>query len=156
MIWKLRANVCYQRTSLERIYCKEKVYFSQKKSFLKSKSNLGRAGRTQPGECYRLFTRCNQRLFFEDFLQSEMVTSRLDNIYLQAKLLNISNVKTFLQDALDPPSAEAIEHAEKFLYDIGALTSATNQLTPIGRILAQYILLPEESPVPFYTDFSLI
>ncbi len=66
-----------------------------------------------------------------------MITSRLDNIYLQAKLLNINNVKTFLQDALDPPSIEAIEHAEKFLYDLGALTSDTNELTPIGRILAQ-------------------
>jgi HrpA-like RNA helicase len=66
-----------------------------------------------------------------------MITSRLDNIYLQAKLLNITNVKTFLQDALDPPSVEAIEHAEKFLYDIGALISNTNELTPMGRILAQ-------------------
>lgn len=106
-----------------------------------SRANLlqrkGRAGRTQPGECYRLFTRCNQRLFFADFPQSEMITSRLDNIYLQAKLLNITNVKAFLQDALDPPSFEAVEHAEKFLYDIGALNSSTNQLTPIGRILAQ-------------------
>jgi len=106
-----------------------------------SRANLlqrkGRAGRTQPGECYRLFTRCNQRLFFTDFPQSEMITSRLDNIYLQAKLLNITSVKTFLQDALDPPSIEAVEHAEKFLYDIGALNSVTNQLTPIGRILAQ-------------------
>jgi ATP-dependent RNA helicase DHX57 len=66
-----------------------------------------------------------------------MITSRLDNIYLQAKLLNINNVKAFLQEALDPPSIEAIEHAEKFLYDIGALISDTNELTPIGRILAQ-------------------
>lgn len=66
-----------------------------------------------------------------------MITSRLDNIYLQAKLLNICNVKLFLQDALDPPSSEAIEHAENFLHDIGALVFSTNQLTPIGRILAQ-------------------
>ena len=67
-----------------------------------------------------------------------MITSRLDNIYLHAKLLNVDNVKSFLQDALDPPSIEAIEHAENFLYDIGALLSDTNQLTPIGKILAQY------------------
>ena len=66
-----------------------------------------------------------------------MITSRLDNIYLQAKLLNVNDVKTFLQDALDPPTVEAIEHAEKFLYDIGALLSPSNELTPIGRILAQ-------------------
>lgn len=97
----------------------------------------GRAGRTQPGECFRLFTRCNQRMSFIDFPLAEMITSRLDNIYLQAKLLNIKDVKTFLQEALDPPSTEAIEHAEKFLYDIGALVSPTNELTPIGRILAQ-------------------
>ncbi len=98
---------------------------------------IGRAGRTQPGECYRLFTRCNERLSFVDFPQPEMIMSRLDNIYLQAKLLNINNVKIFLQDALDPPSIEAIEHAENFLYDLGALLSSTNELTPIGRILAQ-------------------
>ena len=66
-----------------------------------------------------------------------MITSRLDNIYLQAKLLSVNNVKTFLQDALDPPSVEAIEHAEQFLYDIGALVPPTNELTPFGRILAQ-------------------
>ena len=98
---------------------------------------LGRAGRTKPGECYRLFTRCNERLHFIDYPQAEMITSRLDNIYLQAKLLSVNNVKAFLQDALDPPSVEAIEHAEQFLYDIGALVSPTNQLTPFGRILAQ-------------------
>ena len=51
--------------------------------------------------------------------------------------MTLYNIKTFLQDALDPPSIEAIEHAEKFLYDIGALVFDTNQLTPIGRILAQ-------------------
>lgn len=97
----------------------------------------GRAGRTQPGECYRLFTRCHERLFFVDFSPAEMITSRLDNIYLQAKLLNIHDVKSFLQDALDPPSTEAIEHAEKFLYDIGGLSFPSNELTPTGRILAQ-------------------
>lgn len=66
-----------------------------------------------------------------------MVTSRLDNIYLQGKLLNITDVKSFLQDALDPPSTEAVEHAERFLVDIGALLVENNQLTPMGRILAQ-------------------
>lgn len=74
-----------------------------------------------------------------------MVTSRLDNIYLQAKLLNITDVKAFLQDALDPPSSEAIEHAERFLYDIGALVSHTNELTPMGRILAQYVRRKDHS-----------
>jgi HrpA-like RNA helicase len=106
-------------------------------SFIILRFQIGRAGRTQPGECYRLFTRCNERLSFVDFPQPEMIMSRLDNIYLQAKLLNINNVKIFLQDALDPPSIEAIEHAENFLYDLGALLSSTNELTPIGRILAQ-------------------
>lgn len=76
-------------------------------------------------------------MFFIDFPQAEMITSRLDNIYLHAKLLNVRHVKSFLQQALDPPSTEAIEHAEKFLYDIGALTTDTNDLTPMGRILAQ-------------------
>ncbi|CAF3331421.1 unnamed protein product [Rotaria sp. Silwood1] len=112
-----------------------------------SRANLlqrkGRAGRTQPGECYRLFTRCNERLSFVDFPQAEMITSRLDNIYLQAKLLNVDNIKVFLQDALDPPSIEAIEHAEKFLCDIGALISETNQLTPIGKILAHLPMNPQ-------------
>ncbi|CAF1151787.1 unnamed protein product [Adineta steineri] len=112
-----------------------------------SRANLlqrkGRAGRTQPGECYRLFTRCNERLSFIDFPQAEMITSRLDNIYLQAKLFDITDVKTFLQDALDPPSIEAIEHAEKFLYDIGALISNTNELTSMGRILAHLPMAPQ-------------
>lgn len=72
-----------------------------------------------------------------------MITSRLDKIYLQAKLLSVNNVKTFLQDALDPPSVEAMEHAEQFLYDIGALVSPTNQLTPFGRILAHLPMAPQ-------------
>ncbi|CAF2507968.1 unnamed protein product [Rotaria sp. Silwood2] len=112
-----------------------------------SRANLlqrkGRAGRTQPGECYRLFTRCSERLSFVDFPQAEMITSRLDNIYLQAKLLNVNDIKMFLQDALDPPSIEAIEHAEKFLCDIGALVFETNQLTPIGKIVAHLPLNPQ-------------
>ena len=100
-------------------------------------SNAGRAGRTQPGECYRLFTRCNERLSFPDFPQAEMISSRLDKIYLQAKLLKIDNVKLFLQEALDPPSIEGIEHAETFLVDIDALVSKDGDLTALGRILAQ-------------------
>ena len=42
---------------------------------------IGRAGRTQPSECYRLFTRCHECLFFADCSPPEMITSHLDNIY---------------------------------------------------------------------------
>ncbi|CAF3761462.1 unnamed protein product [Rotaria sp. Silwood1] len=78
------------------------------------RSTRQQAGRTQSGECCRLFTRCNQRLSFVDFPQADMITSSLDNIYLQGKLLNVNNVKTFLQDALYPSSIEAIEHAVQY------------------------------------------
>ncbi|CAF4932000.1 unnamed protein product [Rotaria sp. Silwood1] len=82
-----------------------------------SRANLlqkEQAGRTQSGECCRLFTRCNQRLSFVDFPQADMITSSLDNIYLQGKLLNVNNVKRFLEDALYPSSIEAIEHAVQY------------------------------------------
>ncbi|CAF4699235.1 unnamed protein product, partial [Rotaria sp. Silwood2] len=102
-----------------------------------------RAGRTQLGECYRFFTRCNERLSFVDFPQGEIIRSRLDNIYLQGKLLNINNVKIYPQDAIDPPSIEAIEHDEKFLYDIGPLLSPTNELILIGKILPHLPMAPQ-------------
>lgn len=42
---------------------------------------IGRAGRTQPSECDRLFPRCHGCLFLVDFSPAELITSRLDNIY---------------------------------------------------------------------------
>lgn len=69
-----------------------------------------------------------------------MITTRLDQIYLQAKLLKISDVENFLRDALDPPTKEAIVHAEDFLVELDAITNDRLQLTALGRILAQSVI----------------
>ena len=61
----------------------------------------GRAGRTGPGTCYRLFTEAAYR---HEMLQStvpEIQRTNLGNVVLLLKSLNIENLLDF--DFMDPP-----------------------------------------------------
>ncbi len=61
----------------------------------------GRAGRTGPGKCYRLFT---ERAYFAELLQNtipEIQRANLSNVVLLLKSLGVGNLKEF--DFMDAP-----------------------------------------------------
>ncbi len=78
----------------------------------------GRAGRTAPGKCYRLYTRPTHNSFQEDTVP-EIMRSNLAKTVLYLKVLGVTDVLGF--EFLDPPSADSIADGLKQLYLLGAL-----------------------------------
>lgn len=98
----------------------------------------GRAGRTQPGICYRLFTESNfnNRI---DFTIPEIQRSNLENVVLDLLSLNIKDVRNF--PFLDPPKEDLLNKAINHLKSLGAITN-DESLTPLGEKMARLPLPP--------------
>uniref|UniRef100_A0A667H3B6 DEAH-box helicase 37 n=1 Tax=Lynx canadensis TaxID=61383 RepID=A0A667H3B6_LYNCA len=113
----------------------------------------GRAGRTEPGHCYRLYS---SAVFgdFEPFPPPEITRRPVEDLILQMKALNIEKVINFPFPT--PPSAEALVTAEELLVALGALqapqkTERVKQLqrsrlscpiTALGRTMATFPVAP--------------
>ncbi|RLN49848.1 hypothetical protein BBJ29_004587 [Phytophthora kernoviae] len=111
-------------------------------SKVSAQQRAGRAGRTAPGKCYRLYNRTS----YEDMGQEtvpEIQRTNLANIVLYLKLLGIQNVLGF--PYLDPPDEDSLVDALKQLYVLGALDAATGEATPLGRLMAAFPLEPKLS-----------
>ena len=82
-----------------------------------SEQRAGRAGRTAPGQCSRLWSRPEQ----EERPQQELPEiKRLDlsEVILTLKATGVENLRTFRW--LEAPSDTALNHAEELLCDLGA------------------------------------
>src|ERR1041385_1025369 len=80
----------------------------------------GRAGRTAPGTCYRLWTESGQ-LNRPERNTPEIQRSDLAEVVLLLHSLGIKRAAEF--DWLDSPEPEAVERAERLLHTLGALAS---------------------------------
>ncbi|XP_067163040.1 probable ATP-dependent RNA helicase DHX37 isoform X3 [Apteryx mantelli] len=78
----------------------------------------GRAGRTEPGHCYRLYSSA-VFMDFEQFSAPEITKRPVEDLILQMKALNIEKVINFPFPT--PPPAEALAAAEELLIALGAL-----------------------------------
>ncbi|OWA50925.1 ATP-dependent RNA helicase DHX36 [Hypsibius exemplaris] len=106
-----------------------------------AKQRKGRAGRVKSGVCYHLFT-SYQYNKLEQFPLPEMKRTRLDELCLQLKMLNLGMVEPFVQKAMEPPKREAVVQAVELLTLIGALDD-NEALTPLGHLLAQTPVPPQ-------------
>ncbi|KAL3975583.1 reticulon-4-interacting protein 1, mitochondrial [Sarotherodon galilaeus] len=113
----------------------------------------GRAGRTEPGHCYRLYS---SAVFgdFTLFSEAEITRRPVEDLVLQMKDLNIEKVVNFPFPT--PPSTEALVAAEQLLVSLGALEEppCTGRLkdmqraklicpiTPLGRAMASFPVAP--------------
>ncbi|XP_015196359.2 probable ATP-dependent RNA helicase DHX34 isoform X1 [Lepisosteus oculatus] len=93
----------------------------------------GRAGRTGPGVCYRLFAESDYDAF-APYPIPEIHRVALDSLVLQMKSMDLEDPLSF--PFIDPPPASSIQTALHYLKDQGALDSQ-GQLTTIGSLLAQ-------------------
>ncbi|CAI7904564.1 unnamed protein product, partial [Closterium sp. NIES-53] len=99
----------------------------------------GRAGRTGPGTCYRLYT---ETAYANEMLANpvpEIQRTNLGNVVLLLKSLNIDNLLDF--DFLDPPPQENILNSMYQLWILGALDN-TGALTKTGRRMVEFPLDP--------------
>lgn len=99
----------------------------------------GRAGRTGPGHCYRLYSSAVYENDFADHTDPEILRTPIEGVVLQMKSMGLHNVINFPFPT--PPSRHGLAKAEKLLKNLGALTS-DGQVTPIGRRLSTYPLSP--------------
>lgn len=99
----------------------------------------GRAGRTAPGTCYRLYSETDY-IGRDAYQTPEIARSNLDHVILAMKKIGIKDVRSF--DFIDKPKEEAILQAIETLKMLGAL-DANEKLTKIGETMSELPLRPE-------------
>ncbi|KAL6514314.1 hypothetical protein OROHE_019056 [Orobanche hederae] len=100
----------------------------------------GRAGRVQPGVCYRLYPKLIHDAM-PQYQLPEMLRTPLQELCLHIKSLHLGVISAFLSKALQPPDPLAVENALELLKTIGALDDR-EELTPLGRHLSTLPLDP--------------
>ncbi|KAJ7309736.1 hypothetical protein JRQ81_007799 [Phrynocephalus forsythii] len=113
----------------------------------------GRAGRTEPGHCYRLYS---SAVFsdLEEFTAPEITRRPVEDLILQMKALNIDKVINFPFPT--PPPTDALVAAEELLIALGALKDPPKAgrlkslqeaklscpITPLGATMASFPVSP--------------
>lgn len=108
----------------------------------------GRAGRTGPGHCYRLYSSAFFENYFEDFTQPEILRVPVEGVVLQMKAMNIDAVVNFPFPT--PPDRISLKKAEKTLINLGALEDKGGNMTFItnlGKAMAIFPLSPRFSKI---------
>ena len=99
----------------------------------------GRAGRTGPGTCYRLYT---EHAFFHEMLEStvpEIQRTNLAQVVLLLKSLDVDNLLEF--DFMDSPPQDILVSSMFNLWVLGAL-DCSGTLTSLGVALSEFPLDP--------------
>ncbi|GMF81122.1 unnamed protein product [Aspergillus oryzae] len=99
----------------------------------------GRAGRTRPGKCFRLYT----QQAYEQLLEAtvpEIQRSNLAPVIMQLKALGIDNIVRF--DFLTPPPAELVIRAFELLYSLGVVDDYAKLTKPLGMRMAELAVDP--------------
>ena len=98
----------------------------------------GRAGRTEPGVCYRLWEQAGDGAL-QPYAQPEILSADLSGLVLDLAQWGVRDPATLAW--LDPPPAPALKEARALLIDIGAL-DAEGAITDEGRAVAAFALPP--------------
>ncbi|KAF9444098.1 ATP-dependent RNA helicase DHX8 [Macrolepiota fuliginosa MF-IS2] len=104
-----------------------------------AKQRAGRAGRTGPGKCYRLYTELAHK---DEMLPNsipDIQRTNLSSTILQLKAMGINDLLNF--DFMDPPPAPAMLAALENLYSLSALDDE-GLLTQLGRKMAGFPMEP--------------
>ncbi|KAG6820176.1 hypothetical protein H0H93_004307 [Arthromyces matolae] len=110
----------------------------------------GRAGRTGPGHCYRLYSSALFEHYFDQFALPEISRTPIEGVVLQMKSMHIDGVVNFPFPT--PPERSALSSAEKVLVHLGALSlpkfgqsDAGHQITDLGKAMSLFPLSPRFS-----------
>eukprot|EP00756_Hemistasia_phaeocysticola_P012782 Hpha_TRINITY_DN15227_c1_g8::TRINITY_DN15227_c1_g8_i2::g.65300::m.65300/K12813/DHX16; pre-mRNA-splicing factor ATP-dependent RNA helicase DHX16 len=132
-------------------YCKQKSYNPRSSmealqvvpiSKAQAQQRAGRAGRTRPGICFRLYTANSFRNELDDAQIPEIQRTNLGNVVLMLKSIGVHELLKF--DFLDAPPPDTLIRALEQLFALGALNDK-GQLTKMGRMMAEFPLDPQLS-----------
>ncbi|CAN1794690.1 Probable pre-mRNA-splicing factor ATP-dependent RNA helicase DEAH4, partial [Linum perenne] len=113
-------------------------------SKVQANQRAGRAGRTRPGKCYRLYPSAVYQDELLDVTVPEIQRTSLAGTVLYLKSLDLPDIDILKFDFLDSPSAESLEDALKQLYLIDAIDE-NGAITSVGRTMAELPLEPSLS-----------
>lgn len=105
-----------------------------------ARQRAGRAGRTRPGKCFRLYT---EQSFYEQLQETtypEMLRSKMSSVVLTLKKLGIDDLVHF--DFLDPPAPQTLMRSLEVLNYLGALDDE-GDLTDLGYQMADFPVDPQ-------------
>ncbi|OGR81154.1 MAG: ATP-dependent helicase HrpB [Elusimicrobia bacterium GWC2_64_44] len=115
--------------------------FTEKISVPSAEQRAGRAGRTAPGVCARLWTE-RDNAARPPSLEPEILRLDVSEALLTLKASGFGDFGALRW--LDPPAPEEAERAERLLRELGA-ADAAGRLTQEGRAMARYPLHPRYS-----------
>lgn len=98
----------------------------------------GRAGRTEPGICYRLWSEPETQSLVP-FTAPEILGADLTNLVLDLAVWGVGDPASL--PWLDPPPAPALQEARALLIELGAINE-DGHITARGKILARFPLHP--------------
>ena len=164
-------GICYV---IDTGFCKQKTYNPRSGieslivtpiSQAQAAQRAGRAGRTQPGTCFRLYTKWSFAHELEENTIPEIQRTNMNSVVLMLKSLGIHDLlhfdfmvarqRPFIRHrrrstpstrphAQDPPPAEMLIRALEQLYALGALNDR-GELTKLGRRMAEFPCDPQLS-----------
>ncbi|KAK1242127.1 hypothetical protein MKX07_000113 [Trichoderma sp. CBMAI-0711] len=104
-----------------------------------AQQRAGRAGRTKPGKCFRLYT---EKAFKKELIEQtypEILRSNLANTVLELKKLGVEDLVHF--DLMDPPAPETMMRALEELNYLACLDD-DGELTTLGSLASEFPLDP--------------
>ncbi|KAJ1338001.1 ATP-dependent RNA helicase DDX35 [Microdochium nivale] len=104
-----------------------------------AQQRAGRAGRTKPGKCFRLYTEDAYQAL-PDTTPPEIQRSNLAPFILQLKALGIDNVVRF--EYFTPPPSDLLLRATELLFSLGALDEYAKLTRPLGMRMAELAVEP--------------
>ena len=112
----------------------------------------GRAGRTGPGHCYRLYSAAFFDAHMVAFSEPQIRTVPLESLVLKMKAIGIRDILAFPFPT--PPPAHAMRQAVQALQNIGAVVpegqgqgQGQQQLTLLGKRISKFALPPRLAKV---------
>ncbi|TVY87278.1 putative ATP-dependent RNA helicase [Lachnellula willkommii] len=99
----------------------------------------GRAGRTGPGHCYRLYSSAVYERDFQEFAEPEILRMPIEGVVLQLKAMNLQHIVNFPFPT--PPDRQSLASSEKLLTYLSAI-SPTGQITSTGATMSIFPLSP--------------
>eukprot|EP00958_Prasinococcus_capsulatus_P005428 scaffold526_cov356-Prasinococcus_capsulatus_cf.AAC.4 len=117
-----------------------------------AKQRKGRAGRVGPGKYFALYTSACHSKRMRSYQVPEIGRVPLVELCLQLKVLRFGDVRSFLEEAIEPPKPNAVQSALDTLEEVGALAplqqvaqsqgvsidAGEQMLTPLGIHLANF------------------
>lgn len=105
----------------------------------------GRAGRTGPGHCYRIYSSAIYESEFPQFSKPEILRMPVEGVVLNMKSMGIQTVINFPFPT--PPNRHMLQRAELLLKYLGALDKDKSQITSIGKKMSLFPLSPRFSKI---------